>query len=80
MQTTPHRMGKTIIVVGLVIVVIGLIIYFSDRIPLVGRLPGDIVIKRESFSLYFPLGTCILLSIVISIVISIVLYLIRRFS
>ena len=73
-------MGKTIIVVGLVIVVIGLIIYFSDRIPLVGRLPGDIVIKRESFSLYFPLGTCILLSIVISIVISIVLYLIRRFS
>ena len=76
MQTTPHRMGKIIIVVGLAIVVVGLIVHFSDRIPLVGRLPGDIVIKRENFSFYLPLGT----SIILSVILSIVLYLIRRFS
>ena len=69
-------MGKIIMITGLVIVVIGLIVHFSDRIPLIGRLPGDIAIKRENFSFYFPLGTSILLSIVVSVI----LYIIRRFG
>lgn len=69
-------MGKVIIVAGLVIVVIGLGVYFSDRLPWLGRLPGDIAVKRENLSFYFPLGTSILLSVIVSVV----LYLIRRFS
>nr|WKN38206.1 DUF2905 domain-containing protein [Tunicatimonas sp. TK19036] len=69
-------MGKLIIITGLIIVVVGLVVYFSDRIPLLGRLPGDIRIKRENFTFYFPLATSILLSVLISLV----LYLIRRFS
>ena len=76
MQTTARNMGKLIIITGLIIVVIGLAVHFSDRIPWIGRLPGDIAIKRENFSFYFPLGTSILLSIIISLV----LYLIRRFG
>ncbi len=73
----PHRaMGKMLIIVGLLILVAGLVIYFSDRIPGIGRLPGDIVIKRENFTFYFPLAT----SIIVSIVITLVLYLIRKFS
>ena len=71
-----RSMGKFIIIAGLVITAVGLIVYFSDRLPGIGRLPGDIVIKRENFSFYFPLGTSILLSVIVSLI----LYLIRRFS
>ena len=69
-------MGTLLIVVGIIIVLIGLLLYFSDNIPLFGRLPGDIRIERENFTFYFPLATSVLLSVVISVVI----YLIRRFS
>lgn len=76
MRNQQKNMGKLIIITGLIIVVVGLVVYFSDRIPLLGRLPGDIRIKRENFTFYFPLATSILLSVLISLV----LYLIRRFS
>ncbi len=69
-------MGKMLIVLGLVIVVAGLVLYFSDRIPGIGRLPGDIVVRKENFTFYFPLAT----SIIISIIITLILYLIRKFS
>ncbi|MGB3848935.1 MAG: DUF2905 domain-containing protein [Tunicatimonas sp.] len=71
-----QTLGKFIIAAGLILVVIGLLVHFADRVPLLGRLPGDISIKKESFSFYFPLGTSILLSVIISLV----LYLIRRFG
>lgn len=76
MPNASQNMGKVIIVAGLVIMVIGLGVYFSDRLPWLGRLPGDIAVKRENFSFYFPLGTSILLSVIISVI----LYLIRRFG
>ena len=71
-------LGRALIVVGLVLVVAGLMLVAASRlggfpIPL-GRLPGDIAIKRDGFSFYFPITT----SIVVSIVISVVLYLLRR--
>lgn len=69
-------MGILLIITGLVVVGVGLIVYFSDHIPLIGRLPGDIRIKRENFTFYFPLATSILLSVIVSLI----LYLIRRFS
>jgi hypothetical protein len=58
-------LGKLLIVVGLVIAGVGLLV--SAGLPL-GRLPGDIVIRRENFTFYFPLGTAILLSVVLTIV------------
>ncbi|MFP4089406.1 MAG: DUF2905 domain-containing protein [Cyclobacteriaceae bacterium] len=69
-------MGKLIIIMGLVLVVIGLFVHFSDRIPLIGKLPGDISIKRDNFTFYFPLAS----SILISIIISVILYLVNKFS
>ena len=71
-----QSIGKFIVVAGLLITIVGVLIYLSDRIPGIGRLPGDIVIKRENFSFYFSLGTSILFSIIISLI----LYLMRRFS
>jgi hypothetical protein len=60
--------GKLLIVFGLVIVGAGLILLLSDKIPWLGKLPGDIVIKRDNFTFFFPLATCILISIVLSLI------------
>jgi hypothetical protein len=57
-------MGKTLILIGLAIAGIGVLIMLG--LPL-GRLPGDIAVKRGNFSFYFPLATSILLSIILTI-------------
>lgn len=66
-------MSRTLIVVGLCLVAVGLIWPWLGRIGL-GRLPGDILIERENFRFYAPLGTSLLLSVVLSLV----LWLMRR--
>jgi hypothetical protein len=60
------QIGKMIILAGAVLVVVGLVVLFSDRIPFVGKLPGDIHIRRGNFQFYFPLATSIALSIVVT--------------
>lgn len=57
-------MGKLLVVVGLLIAGLGLLILWG--LP-IGRLPGDIVYRRGNFTFYFPLGTCILLSVVLTL-------------
>jgi hypothetical protein len=64
-------MGKTLVFIGLAIAGIGLLVILG--IP-IGRLPGDIYVRRGNFSFYFPLAT----SIILSIVLTLVLALIRR--
>lgn len=59
--------GKILIISGCLMAALGIILVFSDKIPWLGRLPGDISIKRENFSFYFPLTTCILISIILSL-------------
>ena len=61
-------LGKTLIILGLVIVAFGIIFTFAGKIPWLGRLPGDIHIKRDNFTFYFPMATCIILSIFISLI------------
>jgi hypothetical protein len=60
--------GKSLIVLGLVIALIGVILTLAGRIPWIGRLPGDIYIKRENFTFYFPLATSILISLILSFI------------
>ncbi|WP_348633372.1 DUF2905 domain-containing protein, partial [Mesorhizobium sp. M5C.F.Ca.IN.020.32.2.1] len=62
-----NEMSRTLIVIGLIIVATGLLWPWLSRIGL-GRLPGDIVIERENFTFYAPIGTGILISIVLSFV------------
>lgn len=59
------------IVIGALLAAIGFVLMFGLKIPYLGKLPGDIVIKRENFVLYFPLATSIIISIVITIIFSI---------
>ena len=65
-----------LILVGVVLILIGIAFQFQDKLPFLGKLPGDISVKRENFSFYFPLTTSILLSIIISLG----LYLFRKFG
>ena len=61
-------MGKTLVVVGLAIAGLGLLMMIG--LPL-GRLPGDIAVKRENFSFYFPITTSIILSIILTLLFSV---------
>lgn len=67
-------MGKMLILVGAVLVAAGLLLYLGPKLPLFGKLPGDIVIRRDNFTLYLPLGT----SVLISVLLSLILYVIGR--
>lgn len=70
-----QELGRLLLIIGVIVTVIGLVLLFADRIPFIGRLPGDIVIKRKNFVFYFPLMT----SIIISVLLTVVLSLISRF-
>lgn len=70
-----QQLGKTLIIIGGLVLLAGLLLYFFDRIPLFGKLPGDIVVKKKNFTFYFPLATSILLSLLLTLL----LYLINRF-
>lgn len=63
--------GKIFIITGILFIVIGLAFMFSDKIPYIGRLPGDIHIKKENFSFYFPITTSIIISIILTVLFSI---------
>ena len=65
MMTNP---GKLLIFLGLTLAAAGLLLTFVGKIPLIGKLPGDLRIERENFTFYFPLGTCLLLSLLLSLI------------
>ncbi len=67
--------GRILIILGAVLIVAGLAVLGIQKLPFLGKLPGDILVKRERFTFYFPLAT----SIIISILISLILYLINKF-
>ncbi|MDF1611675.1 MAG: DUF2905 domain-containing protein [Stygiobacter sp.] len=60
--------GKLLILSGLILLIVGLLFTFWDKLPLIGKLPGDIVWKGKNFTFYFPIVTSILLSIIISLI------------
>ncbi|MFQ5849408.1 MAG: DUF2905 domain-containing protein [Candidatus Binatia bacterium] len=67
-------LGRALILAGLLLVGLGIIFSLGLKIPWLGQLPGDIIIRKERFTFYFPLATCLLLSLILTLV----LYLFRR--
>ncbi len=65
-----QEIAKTIIVLGVVLVIIGIILFFAQKIPFLGKLPGDILIEKKNFTLYFPLATSILISVFLTLIFS----------
>ena len=60
--------GKLLFLMGLVLALVGILIMYMGKIPWIGRLPGDILIQRKSFTFYFPLATGILISILLTFI------------
>jgi hypothetical protein len=69
-----QELGRFLIVLGVVIVLAGAALLLAGRVPWLGRLPGDIVIRRDRVTFYFPIVT----SIVLSILLTLLLNLFRR--
>ena len=63
--------AKLLIAVGIIVVIVGVLMLLNIKIPF-GKLPGDIVIKKENFTFAFPIVTCIIASIILSFVIWII--------
>ena len=68
------ELGKMLIVFGVILAVVGVVLLLAPKIPWLGKLPGDFTYRGERFTFYFPLATCILLSVILSLS----LYLFRR--
>jgi hypothetical protein len=60
-------LGKMLILLGVFIILVGLFLLFGEKIPWVGRLPGDIIIRKKNFTFYFPIVTSIIISIVLTL-------------
>jgi hypothetical protein len=64
-------LGRVLILVGGLLLIAGLLLTMGARLPGVGRLPGDVVYRKGSFTFYFPIVTCILLSVVLTLLLRI---------
>ncbi|MBA2368686.1 MAG: DUF2905 domain-containing protein [Candidatus Protochlamydia sp.] len=60
-------MGKILIIFGFLLIGAGFLLLYKGYIPFLGQLPGDIAVKGENYQFYFPIVTCILLSVIISL-------------
>jgi len=63
-----NDIAKFLIIIGIITILIGLLLMVIGKIPIIGRLPGDIVIEKRNFVIYLPIGTSILLSILLSLI------------
>lgn len=67
-------LGKLLLLFGLLMVLLGLVLlaagYFSGKVPWLGRLPGDIYIQRGTWTFYFPLATCLIISVALTVLFS----------
>ena len=71
MQSMSASLGKTLIVAGVLIAAAGLLLYYRDSLPLlkyIGRRSGDIMFRKKNFTVYVPIATSVLLSIILSLI------------
>jgi hypothetical protein len=64
------ELGRTLIVLGGAMVLMGVVLVFAPHVPWLGRLPGDVLITRERFTLSFPIVTCLVVSVVLTIIVN----------
>ncbi len=70
-------LGKILVIMGGLVVLAGLALMFARRIPYLGRLPGDIFVQRDNFTIFAPLATMIILSIVLTVLLNVIIRLFR---
>ena len=70
--------GRALIVVGIVILAAGMLVTFAARVPLLGRLPGDLTVQGDRWTLYAPIATSIVVSILLTVALNLFAWLARR--
>ncbi len=63
-------LGRSLVILGVILAAIGAILLLGPRVPLLGRLPGDIRIERDGLTIYLPIATMLIVSVVLSVVLS----------
>jgi hypothetical protein len=71
-------LGRGLVIAGVVIVVVGVALMFADRVPFIGRLPGDITFGGDRWTVYAPIATSIVVSLVLTAALSLFAWLARR--
>lgn len=64
------EIGKLLLILGIILSIMGLIFIFGSKVPGLGKLPGDIFIKEGNITFFFPIVTCILISIIVTLILS----------
>ena len=64
------ELGRTLLVLGGVVMLVGLALMLVPNVPWLGKLPGDILVKRDRFTVYFPIVTCLVLSVVLTLLVN----------
>jgi len=70
--------GRLLISLGVFLIIMGLLFIFTPKIPILGKLPGDIFIRRGNFTFIFPITTSVLISLILTVLLNLVIWLIRR--
>ena len=63
-----QHLGKWLIVLGVIIIAIGGLLLYAGKIPYIGKLPGDFLIQKKNYTIYFPLATSIIISLIITLI------------
>jgi len=71
-------LGKILIFFGFLLIIFGVIILVGGKISFFGKLPGDIYIKKENFTFYFPLASSFLISIILSLILTIIFKIFKK--
>ena len=71
------QFGRVLVLVGGAILAFGVLLVMADRVPFIGRLPGDITVRGDGWTLYAPLATSIVLSVLLTVVLGLVAW-VRR--
>ena len=67
-MTGYNGLGKLLMFLGLLLFILGMLFLFLGKIPWLGRLPGDIIVRKKNFTFYFPLATSLLISLLLSLI------------
>ncbi|TMF73331.1 MAG: DUF2905 domain-containing protein [Chloroflexi bacterium] len=71
------QLGRGLVLIGAAVLFFGVLLVVADRVPFIGRLPGDITLRGDGWTLYAPLATSIVLSVLLTAVLSLMAWLRR---
>ena len=71
-MTEVSSLGKMLMIGGAVLFALGLMLFLGDKVPFLGRLQGDILIQRKNFGIYFPIATCVVVSLILTVILNLI--------